>query len=65
VVTEYRLSKENIYANTFEFDYDGNILATTEPIHYRRKRGKVKLLKELQFAGRDFGIGVMVSLIFS
>ncbi len=57
VVTEYHIKKENIYANTFVFDEDGNIIGydTTNPLS--QEGGKVKLLKELDLKGEIFGIG--------
>lgn len=57
VVTEYHIKKENIYANTFEFDNDGNIIGydTSNPLS--QEGGKVKLLRELNLKGEIFGIG--------
>jgi D-3-phosphoglycerate dehydrogenase / 2-oxoglutarate reductase len=57
VVMEYHIKKENIYANTFEFDSEGNIVGydTTNPLS--QEGGKVKLLKELNLQGDIFGIG--------
>jgi len=57
VVTEYHIKKENIYANTFVFDDQGNIIGydTTNPLS--QEGGKVKLLKELNLPGEIFGIG--------
>ena len=57
VVTEYHIKKENIYANTFEFDEEGKIIGydTSNPLS--QEGGKVKLLKELNLQGEIFGIG--------
>ncbi|MFD1769563.1 HAD-IB family phosphatase [Sphingobacterium suaedae] len=57
VVTPYHIKKENIYANTFKFDEAGNIIGYDETNPLSDEGGKVKLLKELQIAGRIFGIG--------
>lgn len=57
VVTEYHIKKENIYANTFEFDEEGNIVGydTSNPLS--EEGGKVKLLRKLNLPGEIFGIG--------
>jgi D-3-phosphoglycerate dehydrogenase len=57
VVTEYFIKKENIYANTFEFDDDGNIIGYDKSNPLSQEGGKVKLLKELDLEGEIFGIG--------
>jgi D-3-phosphoglycerate dehydrogenase / 2-oxoglutarate reductase len=57
VVTEYHIKKENIYANTFEFDADGNIIGYDKTNPLSQEGGKVKLLKELNLQGEIFGIG--------
>ncbi|HEY0245968.1 MAG TPA: HAD-IB family phosphatase [Mucilaginibacter sp.] len=57
VVTEYHIKKENIYANTFEFDEDGNIIGYDRENPLSQEGGKVKLLKELNLQGDIFGIG--------
>ncbi len=57
VVTPYHIKKENIYANTFKFDADGNIVGYDEDNPLSHEGGKVKLLKELNIDGRIFGIG--------
>ena len=52
VVTEYHIKKENIYANTFEFDKPTVILSvmiSENPLS--QEGGKVKLLKELNLPG--------------
>jgi D-3-phosphoglycerate dehydrogenase len=57
VVTEYHIRKENIYANTFEFDADGNIVGYDRTNPLSQEGGKVKLLKELKLEGDIYGIG--------
>src|SRR5476651_961229 len=57
VVTEYHIKKENIYANTFEFDEEGNIVGYDRANPLSQEGGKVKLLKELNLQGEIFGIG--------
>ena len=57
VVTEYHIKKENIYANTFEFDADGNIIGYDRENPLSQEGGKVKLLKELKLEGDIYGIG--------
>ncbi|GAA4515446.1 HAD-IB family phosphatase [Sphingobacterium thermophilum] len=57
VVSRYGILEKNIYANTFKFDEQGQIIGYDEnnPLSY--EGGKVKLLKELNLQGRIFGIG--------
>lgn len=57
VVTEYQIKKENIYANTFAFDDEGNIIGYDRNNPLSQEGGKVKLLKELDLKGEIFGIG--------
>jgi len=57
VVTEYHIKKENIYANTFVFDDDGNIIGYDRENPLSQEGGKVKLLKELNLPGDIYGIG--------
>lgn len=57
VVTEYHIKKENIYANTFEFDENDNIIGYDRTNPLSQEGGKVKLLKELNLQGEIFGIG--------
>src|SRR5690606_31170563 len=57
VVTPYHIQKENIYANIFKFDEEGNIIGYDENNPLSDEGGKVKLLKELKLDGRIFGIG--------
>lgn len=57
VVTKYGIKTENIYANTFIFDEDGNIIGYDDQNPLSDEGGKVKLLKDLNIQGRIFGIG--------
>ncbi|RKR81318.1 D-3-phosphoglycerate dehydrogenase [Mucilaginibacter gracilis] len=57
VVTEYHIKKENIYANTFDFDEEGNIIGYDATNPLSQEGGKVTLLKELNLKGEIFGIG--------
>jgi D-3-phosphoglycerate dehydrogenase len=57
VVTEYHIKKENIYANTFVFDDEGNIIGYDTENPLSQEGGKVKLLKELNLPGDIYGIG--------
>ncbi|RCH56771.1 phosphoserine phosphatase [Mucilaginibacter hurinus] len=57
VVTEYHIKKENIYANTFVFDEDGNIIGYDRDNPLSKEGGKVILLKELNLQGDIYGIG--------
>ncbi len=57
VVTEYHIKKENIYANTFVFDEEGNIIGYDTENPLSQEGGKVKLLKELNLPGDIYGIG--------
>ena len=57
VVTEYHIKKENIYANTFEFDADGKIIGYDRNNPLSQEGGKVKLLRGMDLQGEIFGIG--------
>lgn len=57
VVLHYHIKKENIYANTFLFDIDGNIVGYDDANPLSQEGGKVKLLQELKLEGNLFGIG--------
>ncbi|RYE01591.1 MAG: phosphoserine phosphatase, partial [Sphingobacteriaceae bacterium] len=47
VVSKYYIKTENIYANTFEFDEQGNIIGYDQTNPLSQEGGKVKLLREL------------------
>jgi D-3-phosphoglycerate dehydrogenase len=57
VVTEYHIKRENIYANTFEFDAEGKIIGYDRANPLSQEGGKVKLLKQLNLQGDIYGIG--------
>ncbi|QKJ31258.1 HAD-IB family phosphatase [Mucilaginibacter mali] len=57
VVAEYHIKKENIYANTFEFDEEGKIIGYDKSNPLSQEGGKVKLLREMNLQGDIFGIG--------
>ena len=49
--------EENIYANTFVYDTDGNITGYDETNLLSQNKGKVKLLQSLDFEGDIYAIG--------
>lgn len=57
VVTPYHIRKENIYANTFEFDEQRNIIGFDRSNPLSEEGGKVKLLKRMKLEGELYGIG--------
>lgn len=57
VVSRYGFKKENIYANTFLFDEEGNIIGYDETNPLSEEGGKVKLLQALKIDGTIYGIG--------
>src|SRR5690606_9767894 len=57
VVANYHIPAENVYANTFIFDVEGNIVGFDEENPLSEEGGKVKLLKELKLDGKVDGIG--------
>ncbi|WP_295116485.1 HAD-IB family phosphatase [uncultured Chitinophaga sp.] len=57
VVTGYHIKEENIYANTFVFDEEGNIIGYDRNNPLSKEGGKVILLKELALPGDIYGIG--------
>ncbi|MGO1670300.1 MAG: HAD-IB family phosphatase [Sphingobacterium sp.] len=57
VVYPYHIKKENIYANTFKFDQEGNIIGYDENNPLSEEGGKVKLLRQLNIQGKIYGIG--------
>src|SRR5246127_1521389 len=57
VVTEYFIKKENIYANTFVFDENDNIVGYDTGNPLSQEGGKVKLLRQMNLQGEIFGIG--------
>lgn len=57
VVSAYHIKKQNIYANTFVFDVDGNIIGYDTENPLSQENGKVKLLKQMPLKGDIYGIG--------
>jgi len=57
VVENYHIQVENVYANTFIFDDNGEIIGYDLDNPLSEEGGKVKLLKSLQLEGKVFGIG--------
>ena len=57
VVLPYHIKKENIYANTFKFDEEGNIIGYDDTNPLSEEGGKVKLLRQLALEGNIYGIG--------
>src|SRR6201992_2944046 len=57
VVSEYFIKKENIYANTFVFDENDNIIGYDRENPLSQEGGKVKLLRQMNLQGEIFGIG--------
>jgi len=64
VVTEYFIKKENIYANTFVFDEEGNITGYDRENPLSQEGGKVKLLKQLNLPGEIFGTNLCLPKFF-
>ncbi|TAF80569.1 MAG: phosphoglycerate dehydrogenase [Runella slithyformis] len=57
IVTELGVKAENVYANTFEFDSEGNITGCDNNNLLSHDKGKVKLLKLLNLPGDICAIG--------
>lgn len=57
VVSPFHIKKKNIYANTFVFDVDGNIIGYDVENPLSQENGKVKLLKQMPLSGDIYGIG--------
>lgn len=57
IVTEYGIKKENIYANQFVEDGDGNLVSFNPENVLSQDNGKVKLLKTLNLQGDVHVIG--------
>ncbi len=57
IVTEYGIKEENIYANTFTYDDDGNINGFDNNNPLAGDNGKVKLLNDLKLKGDVYVIG--------
>ncbi|MDW7694341.1 phosphoglycerate dehydrogenase [Flammeovirgaceae bacterium SG7u.111] len=57
IVTQYGIKSENIYANHFEFDTEGNIIGFDKSNPLAGNNGKVKLMKDLNLKGDIYVIG--------
>lgn len=57
IVTELGLKEENVHANTFRFDTDGNIIGVDDENVLSQDKGKVKLLESLALPGDVCVIG--------
>lgn len=57
IVTEMGLKAENVYANTFVFDEDDNIIGVDETNVLSQDKGKVKLIQSLHLEGEICAIG--------
>jgi D-3-phosphoglycerate dehydrogenase len=57
IVTEYGIQADNVYANTFLYDNQGNIVGYDENNPLAKNKGKVELLKSLNLEGDVFVIG--------
>lgn len=57
IVADFGIGEENVYANTFRFDEQGNIVGFDESNYLSQDKGKVKLLKELQLPGEVYVLG--------
>jgi D-3-phosphoglycerate dehydrogenase len=57
IVTEMGLKAENVYANTFVFDDEDNIIGVDETNVLSQDKGKVKLIESLHLEGEICAIG--------
>lgn len=57
VVTAMGIKAENVYANTFIFDADGNIMGVDTENVLAHDKGKIKLLNSLNLDGDVYAIG--------
>jgi D-3-phosphoglycerate dehydrogenase len=57
IVAEYNIPEERVYANTFEFDQEGNIVGFDETNVLAQHNGKIKCLKDLNLEGEVQVIG--------
>ncbi|WP_347159780.1 phosphoglycerate dehydrogenase [Pontibacter chitinilyticus] len=57
IVTEYGIKQENIYANTFKTDEQGNLVGFDEQNVLSLDKGKIKLLEQLALAGDVYVLG--------
>ncbi|QCR24590.1 phosphoglycerate dehydrogenase [Pontibacter sp. SGAir0037] len=57
IVTEYGIKEENIFANTFLFDENGNIIGFDEANVLCLDKGKIKLLETMALKGDVYVLG--------
>ena len=57
IVTKYGIKEENIYANTFEYDEQGNIVGFDTDNVLCLDKGKIKLLEQLALQGDVYVLG--------
>jgi D-3-phosphoglycerate dehydrogenase len=57
IVTKYGIKEENIYANTFEYDAQGNIIGFDQANVLSLDKGKIKLLEQLALQGDVYVLG--------
>lgn len=57
IVTSMGLKEENVYANTFVFDDEDNIIGVDESNVLAHEKGKVKILQQLNLDGDVYAIG--------
>ncbi|OKL41914.1 phosphoglycerate dehydrogenase [Pontibacter flavimaris] len=57
IVTEYGIKEENVYANTFEVDAQGNLTGFDEQNPLSLDKGKIKLLEQLALPGDVYVLG--------
>ncbi len=57
IVTDYHIKAENVYANSFEFDEQGNIIGYDRDNVLSSNNGKVEQLKRLDLKGDVYVIG--------
>ncbi|WP_276499132.1 phosphoglycerate dehydrogenase [Pontibacter litorisediminis] len=57
IVTEYGVKEENIYANTFEVDAQGNLVGFDQRNPLSLDKGKIRLLEQLALPGDVYVLG--------
>ncbi|MFD2514520.1 phosphoglycerate dehydrogenase [Pontibacter locisalis] len=57
IVTAYGIKEENVFANTFRFDEQGNIIGYDEENVLCQDKGKIKLLDKLGLQGDVYVLG--------
>jgi D-3-phosphoglycerate dehydrogenase len=57
IVSEYNIPEDRVYANTFEFDTEGNIIGFDEENLLAQHNGKIECLRQLNLEGEVQVIG--------